>query len=419
MSTPIMQNLAKHIQAGTFIFCLHSSFALAEVTFVDPQTGAEAIYGGIAPKALYHWTTQATLAEIANEKNFSEPWSIYKPKGLSKVYSYWNQVTDKVKTDRGALFAWIHPLLGMRGGLTEIYGDTLVKLDIDVENSRVLRLYSKGLTSERAILQQGVFDGSLDLSKVDLIFHTDGTIKEWIIVNPKIVTNFTADPKVIRKDILKALDELNDPTKKYSAEEIHYLDFKSPENAKFNTKEYAETVALNFLKNSRKFIPSYFLRDENGNYTGTKWRSGLQIQTYLNLRKQRFQNKVYALSEPSDSIYEEFYYIQENAVSRVNFQLNQEMWSLTEILNKYVQYGKSSLRPFVDEIKTARSNPFAVLIKLAFSLGAEDEFLKAVANSLLMAKFENAISDLPIAQAKITIKSLHGSYGQCHRIFLN
>lgn len=201
------------------------------------------------PKTLYHWTTFERLVDIAAGKTWQDPWDSYPTRRKSKFQDRYRG------SGSNHLFAWSDPLTGMLGQSNEKYGDALVQLQINVPHSRVLFI-DTAKTKKR----------HFDFSEIDLVYYRNGKYQEWIILNPKVVTSFTADPDVIAPSLAPWLKRIRDPNFRVDIETAHSAAFaESP-----NLHRYAETVISDFLSH-RELVPSYFLRDRIGQGTFSRW----------------------------------------------------------------------------------------------------------------------------------------------------
>jgi hypothetical protein len=259
--------LRKQILSVFTIFILVaqvSSLAFGQSTsniVVDKNTGSWIRYGAKAPLFLYHWTSPENLGAIAGQKKMSDSIGPFNRKGSgATVLMYWPQLYSAIK-ENGLLFAWHDPVTGMKGGNMENYGTVILKLQVDTKNARVLELHSTE-DFDSFMRADKNFSGNIDLSDVDIVYHQKGALKEWIVINPRVVIGFTADPNELRDEIQTGLKRLQNPNFLYNANDIHLVNFKE-ESKHSSVKELYLDYALRVLSElplKRDVIPHYFLR---------------------------------------------------------------------------------------------------------------------------------------------------------------
>lgn len=243
-------------------FAFFGAGAIASpVTITDPS-GTVVVLGVDPPRYVYHWVDYETLAKIAKDKKFSDPWDRFADLHRSSFYQFWSRLNSQ-RTE--GLFAWTHPVLGMKGGRSENYGEALVRLELDVEKIKAMQVKTADKPYD--------FSSPLDVSDVDLVMHDkNGLFKEWVILNPEVIKNFTADVDVLMPILKKELKRLKDPSQRYSPDEVHFSDFKA--KGFEDHRSYAIHILTNLIESNRDAIPSYFRRDTNGNPIFAKFLSG-------------------------------------------------------------------------------------------------------------------------------------------------
>ncbi|MBI4424778.1 MAG: hypothetical protein HY554_13685 [Elusimicrobia bacterium] len=188
-------------------------------------TGAQA--SPPIPEHLFHWTTHRSLAWMAEQNPNpglvpmqtipSEPWVVRGRPGL---------------IGRQGTFAWSNPVTSVAGsvfpdGTQEMYGrfgregqPPRLLVMKPAKDARVLELTTK---TEQATYPLA----DLDFARYDLVYHTayhpDGRWKyhEWIVLDPRKIEAFTADPEFIRPLIEPYLSRLRDPGRAFARGELH------------------------------------------------------------------------------------------------------------------------------------------------------------------------------------------------------
>lgn len=211
------------------------------------------------PQFLYHWTSYENLAKIASDKAPKDSWDTYLSKGA-------NLFTKNYGGAENQLFAWTNPITGMMASNSEKYGDALVQFKIKTDSARVLVIDTKKTKTK-----------TFDFSKFDLVLYKNAKYQEWIILNPKVVDTFTADPEVLKEQLKDWIEKLEDDSFKFSDEELHSKVFNDRDPGKrAQARAYAKVVVNDFLTN-RSLVPSYFLRAKNGQVSLQDWKTGAQV----------------------------------------------------------------------------------------------------------------------------------------------
>ena len=246
-------------------FFLSKAFAEGPID-IDPQTGSRIIRNVIPPKIVYHWTTLKSLAKVAGEKAFSEGWDKFNKRGEGEkktgFFSWWPQFEETY----GGLFTWIHPILGMKGGEFEEYGNILVQIEIDTQIVRAARVEAGYMHSDG----RPRYQSPIDVSDIDMVDNGN----EWVIVNPRSIKNFTADVNVLRPLLEKELSLLKDPSHRYEATNIHFMDYKGGGYRDTDYLLHAISVVEHLLQTNPDAIPSWFRRDNDGKPVFDKWITG-------------------------------------------------------------------------------------------------------------------------------------------------
>ena len=115
-----------------------------------------------------------------------------------------------------ALFTWRHPVGGIGYSSNELYGDQLLRLEVDTENARVLRLV---IDERRAVTK-------VSWNPHDLILHIHRrngreAYREWVVTRSAIIRGITADPQVLAPTLKPELRHLSSPTYVYPQGALH------------------------------------------------------------------------------------------------------------------------------------------------------------------------------------------------------
>jgi len=228
----------------------------ADFRFIDPEVKT-------VPRYFYHWIEPESL---------EQEWRLetLKTKGILPL-PWMKETFFLVTLIPGlemipGLFVWPHPVTGMATGPKEIYGTVPILIEMTSEPVRVLELRTD---------EHYLFEDAFNIERVDLIHHSHFEIEmkkahwwswkktphevlqweEWIIVNPKVVTQFTADPKYIKDRIRYQLEKLK-LGEKYPLGLIHFKasgrKMKSDTQPLFNSRvdrdEFILPVLNDYLK---------------------------------------------------------------------------------------------------------------------------------------------------------------------------
>ena len=174
--------------------CDYVKIVLMSFFLFVPTSLANKIVTKEAPRFLFHWMKESSTNAEYKIQSISEnmlplPW----------MYTSYNLVQSIPVLQTGfGLFTWSHPIGGFGTGPTEVYGDFMIAIEIQRDP---LRIWEVETNEDTRLL-----DLKVDFTEFDLIHHkrtlTSHTsqvlYEEWIITNPKVVSAFTADPKVIK-----------------------------------------------------------------------------------------------------------------------------------------------------------------------------------------------------------------------------
>lgn len=167
------------------------------------------------PTILYHWTSVESINQISQSAGDSLPLKRIAP-GFMIAIIY------RELANLPALFTWSHPVTGIGAAPTEIYGGEIL-LAIHINPlARVLVLN----TSYDLIGKENSLN-DINIDQYDLIYHElevrgNTVMKEWIILNPDAVVNFTADPLALSCILNPELDFLRSGGN-YRPEDQHFL----------------------------------------------------------------------------------------------------------------------------------------------------------------------------------------------------
>ncbi len=173
------------------------------------------------PAYLYHWTTDSKMnAMVAENIDHSKvPQRFISSK--QHVGHHHSQLRG-----RSALFAWQHPTTAMEASHAEIYarfeGETpprLLAMEIS-PNATAIEIITRDVEAS-----VGSYKNIPGIEKADLILHRayrDGLERytEWIVLNPDVVKNFTADVEVLRPLLQTELKKLYDENYKFFPDDL-------------------------------------------------------------------------------------------------------------------------------------------------------------------------------------------------------
>lgn len=146
--------------------------------------------------ALYHWTSSESLQRLAGaakDSKFPFEKVIAENTMLARTFPQLSK--------RKGIFAWVNPIGGIGSSPQEIYAPeaeaALLRFRLK-KNLKVLILESQdGVVSQE----------SLDLSKVDVIFHSrQWSFHEFIIINPAAIEEYTGDPAVLKAELHETIE---------------------------------------------------------------------------------------------------------------------------------------------------------------------------------------------------------------------
>lgn len=173
------------------------------------------------PKYLFHWTNAAALKAFAEgmtaDSGFALVKKIPRDASLSRVYPQLRELP--------ALFAWSHPVGGMASHSRLIYGGAspqdarLIVLEMK-EDLSILRLTTREPCDRRMLPRA-------KLKRCDVIFHeiqyeSGARVREWVVMNPAAVVNFTAAPHIIRAFLSGEASRLRRSAYDYPEAAFHY-----------------------------------------------------------------------------------------------------------------------------------------------------------------------------------------------------
>lgn len=241
------------------------------------------------PKYLYFWIHSAILTSIANQPDRAEvehfqsdlvlqlkqktksgrtgsvssPFPFFRQMGVTRNHALVDAWPEFFR--RYGIFAWDNPVTGMLGMENgEFYGDVLVRVEIDPRKVKRIDLVQNDITLSNLPLPK-------DWRAANLIYH-EFSGREWVLTQPNVVKNFTADPEILKPILLAELKKLkSDPSKpagQYSEETLHRVHFDGAADPSmpvmgigFNVRNYAIHRIENFLKFGRIINP--FLGEVN------------------------------------------------------------------------------------------------------------------------------------------------------------
>jgi len=204
-----------------------------------------------SPQRLYHWTLTAYAKNYTDSPLFPLKPNAEKGTAFVTMNSEFSGVP--------VLYTWTHPLTALALNEKEVHGgDLLVAIDIN-KNAKSIRLESlRPYPDIRVYSQQEIADLQKKYEGVDLILHTFGpkenpVFQEWIILNPKIITQVTVDPEELFPIVKNALKELRNPSYVYKKEEL----FSFVTNMGEVNKPYYSDMG--FRNKLAAFIETYYL----------------------------------------------------------------------------------------------------------------------------------------------------------------
>lgn len=232
----------------------------------------------ILPKTLYHWIWKHQLSDdwrlitIRTKKELPLPWiqeSHLISEGIKRL------------AGRNGLFVWTHPVTGLGTDPTEIYGDVPIQIKTKPEPARVLTV----ITADGHLLP--IAKATLD--QVDAIHHyrmeqlEDGQWvrlwEEWILLNPKAVERFSADPRDIKPILSRSIKKIENG-EVFPRKVLHI--FVPTENLRattlplFQSRSDLKRIVLPILKKYMRLSEADFPIEWRRNYQGLKSCHGLR-----------------------------------------------------------------------------------------------------------------------------------------------
>jgi len=198
-----------HLAFAMALLVVLSDAVAATVLLRDDVLDAEVkVFEGTVPRHLYHWVAPEVLLGLVRNGYEGGPYPRLGSVG-GRFSTYFPQFKQApASADRGALFTWIHPETATRGGPYELYGEVLVRFDIEVDPTRVLHCRVGKYQEE--YVGPGV-RGDIPIADYDLVYHANN-LREWIILDRSIIKGFTFRPDDLRPVLEDGLDHLkNDP----------------------------------------------------------------------------------------------------------------------------------------------------------------------------------------------------------------
>ena len=177
------------------------------------------------PQFLYHWSGLKSLQRMAGD----QPQTLLRLKTVTAD----QQIGSSLGALQGrpGLFMWSDPITGMGTSIEEMYaptqGEPPVVVEIEVDPTKVKAIEVKTSGLERELKVNFSKSEQLALSEANLILHQweiDGVValKEWIVLDPKIIRKVTADPAILGKKIQTRWLEI-EKTPRLSNEVLHWI----------------------------------------------------------------------------------------------------------------------------------------------------------------------------------------------------
>ncbi|HVA65672.1 MAG TPA: hypothetical protein VNK24_01955 [Elusimicrobiota bacterium] len=170
------------------------------------------------PEYLFHWTTAEALediaADVASAARF--PLAAKIPRGSSPYRHH-----ASIRGQR-AIFGWIHPVTGMGWKPNALFAGAdpnkarllILKLN---PRARVLRVSSPA--------EHGASPPLAAVRQAELLYHEaredNYSAREWAVLNSEAVGDFTADPALLRRFLIKELARLEKPSYEYPQSLMH------------------------------------------------------------------------------------------------------------------------------------------------------------------------------------------------------
>jgi hypothetical protein len=277
-----IQSSANHLNGFfTAVYLIFALIMTATVGFPDYyQTGSQKLMdrspaGGpivrqmTPPQYIYTWVRIGALQKIY-QKNptgdggilnfFNSLDPAQHPAGKESAFiQNWPQFKN-----RSAIFAWTNPALSVVGsGGSEEYGELLLRLEI---SPKALTFHVKRSEEIGMQYRQQMSELPAQAHRADLILH-EGSVREFVLLNPSAITNFSMDPEDMRPYLEEQIRRLKDPKETFEVEELHARGFGDPIGKdqptfgpKGNERMYALFRLENFLSRGRQLIPPGFLK---------------------------------------------------------------------------------------------------------------------------------------------------------------
>lgn len=208
-----------------------------------------------SPTELFHWTSYENILRFSALQT-GEPGIVLPPLNNAFFSSY--RTNDGQR--KPGIFTWTHPVAGAMANRIEVYGnnEVLIRFQIDSENVR-----AKQLVTRDAVLW------GADLKGIDLLYFIRSltndinkmSIKEWIILNPKIIKDFTSHPDTLIPIVRPHLQKLKstDPHP-FTPDEIHATVEPIFERSSPAKQELVDRLEKFVQPGGEKHIPAFFLR---------------------------------------------------------------------------------------------------------------------------------------------------------------
>ncbi len=228
------------------------------------------------PATLYHWTARYRLPQL-REVDFVPP-----GRGRFRSVLYAAGADSK----QHMLYTFTNPVLSTMMSPQEKYSqEALVKLDIDVEKARAVQVVHHWGLGKRPTKEKVI-----DLTGVDLVEHAfkmEGTsfsfdaayrayaakqginlaghvpvFREWVILNPKAIKRYTADPEVLVPFLKSEIASLESTEYRVPQESRFSIYPEYTGEAESWLKQGVESIKDNYInKVDRTKIDPHFLVD--------------------------------------------------------------------------------------------------------------------------------------------------------------
>ncbi|MGE4133679.1 MAG: hypothetical protein AB7F86_18725 [Bdellovibrionales bacterium] len=180
----------------------------------------------IPPDRLYRWSSLKAHEHLQKFLAGPRNGEFHSPHGIGLARQF-----PQLKRSNG-LHAWSHPVSGIKGGGFENYGDRLMILSI--------RPGAKAIRIEKRVqddLKEVLISDDIDLSGVDLVLLERRGIREWIILNPRVIESIDFSEDTIKPFAKEWLTKIRNAKFRIENREIHYSHAfnyatRSPEDTK-------------------------------------------------------------------------------------------------------------------------------------------------------------------------------------------